>query len=543
MKKIEVFDTTLRDGAQNPGVSFSLQDKLRVINALDSFGVTYIEGGNPGSNPKDMELFLQAKDMKLNYAKLVAFCSTCRAESDAETDSQLAETVRAGTPTVALFGKCWILHVEKVIKTTAEENIRIIVDSIKYLKSHEKEVFFDAEHFFDGYKDNPVFALDVLRAAKSAGADAIVLCDTNGGTMPEEIGKITAEVVDKIGGRIGIHSHNDNGLSVASSIYAVKNGAVQVQGTVNGLGERCGNTNLCTLLPNLQLKLGYQCVSEEQMKNITLLARNIAELANTTFDEGAPFVGSYAFTHKAGMHIDAVTKISASFEHITPETVGNERNLLVSEVAGRSAVLSRMKQFGKDMTKDSPAVKKALEIVKEHESRGYQYENAEGSLLLLFLDALGMRRKFFEIRTFNIAIAEPNSCGVEYNPHGGEHPRGGERKQSAALIKVLVDGKEEIAAAEGDGPVNALDRALRKALTRFYPTLQDMKLIDFKVRVLDSASATAAKVRVLIESTDSARTWRTIGVSADIIEASWNALLESVEYKLSRDFGLLNRLD
>ena len=526
---VELYDTTLRDGAQGPGISFTMEDKLRIISALDDFGIHYIEAGNPGSNPKDAEVFIRAKELSLKNSKLAAFGSTCRAGMNAHEDKSLIETVKAGAGVVTLFGKSWLLHVEKVIKTTAEENIRIITDSIKFAKDNVREVIFDAEHFFDGYKDNPEYALEVLDRVKEAGADCLVLCDTNGGAMVDEIGEITRIVQKEIGGRIGIHCHNDNGLAIASSLSAIKNGAVQIQGTINGMGERCGNTNLCVIIPNLQLKLGYNCVGADSLKNLSFLARYVAEIANEAFTEDMPYVGSYAFTHKAGMHIDAVNKISASFEHISPELVGNERTTLVSEVAGRAALMNIMSRLVPDINKDSVELKNALNIIKNYENDGYQYENAEGSLMLLLLEATGKRRSFFSVETFKLVLSEPqndlqDNIGIA---------------QSAALIKVKVDGKEEITAAEGDGPVNALDKALRKALTTFYPQLADMKLIDYKVRVLNSTAATAAKVRVIIESSDTVRTWRTVGVSTDIIEASWKALLDSLEYKLSLDENLL----
>ena len=524
--KIEIYDTTLRDGAQNPGISFTLEDKLRIITALDEFGIQYIEAGTPGSNPKDIELFEKSAELHLKNAKLCAFVSTCRTGVKAHEDEALHKTINAGTDIVTLFGKSWLLHVEKIIKTTAEENIRIISDSIKFLKDNGKTIFFDAEHFFEGYSHNPDYALEILQTAKDAGASALILCDTNGGKMPDEIGKITKIVTDKIDIPVGIHCHDDNGLAVAGTIAAVKNGAVQIQGTANGLGERCGNTNLFVAIPNLQLKLNYDCVPPENLQNLTSLARYIAEISNVAFNESMPYVGGHAFTHKAGMHIDAVNKVPSSFEHISPELIGNTRSTLVSEVAGRAALMNKMTQLAPDITKDSPELIEALNLIKSYENEGYQFENAEGSLALLLLKSLNKRKTFFSIETFKLVLSEPNES--ESNNKAG------------ALIKVKVDGIEEITAAEGDGPVNALDKALRKALTTFYPKLADMKLIDFKVRVLNSNAATAAKVRVLIESSDNSHIWRTLGVSADIIEASWNALLDSVEYKLSLDEGLLN---
>ena len=547
--KIELYDTTLRDGAQSPGISFTTEDKLRIIAALDEFGVSYIEAGNPGSNPKDAELFDKAAGLNLKNSKLCAFCSTCRAGTNPCEDEALIKTINAGTDIVTIFGKSWLLHVEKIIKTTAVENLRIIFDSVKFLKDNGKTVFFDAEHFFDGYLDNPEYALKVLQTAKDAGASAVILCDTNGGAMHDEIGRIvrdvgatlavapvkqnanvksdlraTARVAPTENMKIGIHCHDDNGLAVAGTLAAVQNGAVQVQGTVNGLGERCGTANLCVVIPNLQLKLNYDCVPAENLKKLTGFARYIAEISNIAFNENAPYVGGHAFTHKAGMHIDAVNKLPSSVEHVSPALVGNERSTLVSEVAGRAALMNKMTQLAPDITKDSPELKAALNLIKSYENDGYQFENAEGSLALLLLKSINRRKAFFSVETFKLVLSEPN----------------GSDNRTSALIKVKVDGIEEITAAEGDGPVNALDKALRKALTTFYPKLRGMKLIDYKVRVLNSNAATAAKVRVLIESSDSnSHVWRTAGVSADIIEASWKALLDSVEYKLSLDEGLL----
>jgi len=429
-KKIELYDTTLRDGAQSPGISFTTEDKLRIIAALDEFGVDYIEAGNPGSNPKDAELFEKTAKLNLKNSKLCAFCSTCRAETKADQDEALIKTINAGTDIVTIFGKSWLLHVEKIIKTTAGENLRIIFDSIKFLKDNGKTIFFDAEHFYDGYCDNPEYALKVLQTATDAGASAVILCDTNGGKMPDEIGRIVRAVgatlavapeepnanvnsratarVAPTDIKIGIHCHDDNGLAIAGTIAAIQSGAVQVQGTINGLGERCGNTNLCVVIPNLQLKLNYDCVPEENLKNLTSLARYVAEISNVTFDENTPYVGGHAFTHKAGMHIDAVNKLPSSVEHILPDLVGNMRNTLVSEVAGRAALMNKMRQLCPDITKDSPELKNALNLIKSHENDGYQFENAEGSLSLLLLKSINRRREFFTVETFKLVLSEPN---------------------------------------------------------------------------------------------------------------------------------------
>ena len=524
--KIDLFDTTLRDGAQTPGISFGIEDKLRIIQALDEFGMDFIEAGNPGSNPKDLELFERAARLNLKNAKLVAFGPTCRAGVKASEDESLQKLIQAGTDYIVIFGKSWLLHVEKIIQTDAEENLRIIFDSIKFLRDNNKKVFFDAEHFFDGYSDNKDYALQVLRTAGTAGAEVIILCDTNGGNMPDKIGGIVSEARKTAGDaipRLGIHCHNDTGLSVASTIEAVKNGAVHIQGAINGLGERCGNADMCVLIPNLQLKLKYDCVPPENLRNLTGLARLIADISNTAFNERTAYVGGHAFTHKAGMHVDAVNKLPASFEHIRPELVGNVRDTLISEISGRAALLNRMKLFAPDISKSAPELQKVLAHIKSRENEGYQFENAEGSLDLIILEVLGRYRKFFEVEGFKVDIPEPfmgNKAGAQ--------------------IKISVGGREsETAEAEGSGPVNALDIALRTALSRFFPALENMRLIDYKVRVLNSGEATAAKVRVLIESSDNIHVWRTVGVSTDIIEASWKALLDSVGYKLSLDAGLV----
>ena len=530
-RKIEIYDTTLRDGAQNPGVSFTTEDKLRIIAELDNFGMDYIEAGNPAANPKDAEVFLKAASLNLKNAKLVAFGSTCRVNANAERDENLNILNAVKTDYTAVFGKSSLLHVEKIIKTTGDENLRIIFDSIEFL-SRTKKVFFDAEHFFDGYRYNKKYALKVLETACLAGAEKIILCDTNGGNMPGYISDVTKKVVEYISLLnkniiVGIHCHNDSGLADACSLAAVKSGAVQVQGTINGIGERCGNANLCVVIPNLQLKLNYNCVPEENLKNLTRLARYISDVSNLTFDEKMPYAGGHAFTHKAGMHIDGVFKLPESFEHIRPELTGNTRTTLISEFAGRSALLNILNKINKNnkliITKDSEILENVLGLIKSREKDGYQFENAEGSLSLLLLKSLNRNREFFSVEKFNLLLSEPEKNS----------------KKTGALIKIKVDGTEEITADEGDGPVNALDKALRKALTRFYPELSDMRLIDYKVRVLNSNEATAAKVRVLIESADNSRTWRTVGVNTDIIEASWNALLDSVEYKLSLNAGLL----
>ncbi|MFO7295437.1 MAG: citramalate synthase [Clostridia bacterium] len=518
-----IYDSTLRDGAQAEGISFTVGDKLKIAKKLDEFGVDYIEAGNPGSNPKDVEFFEKVKEIEFTHAKLVAFGSTRRAGIPPEDDVNLAALLRSGTAVVAIFGKSWDFHVTDVIRTTLDENLNMIYDSIAYMKQNGKEVVFDAEHFFDGYKANPDYALKTLEIAAQAGADWLVLCDTNGGSFPSEIAEIVKVVVGKFSSiPIGIHCHNDSGMAVANSIMAVEQGAVQVQGTFNGYGERCGNANLCTIIPNLQLKRNYYCVPPHSIAGLVNVSRYISEMANMAPNERDPYVGNCAFAHKGGMHVDAILKNPASFEHIPPESVGNERRILMSEVAGRSAILGKIQKVAPWVTKSSPEVQRLIDELKRLEHEGYQFEGAESSFELLVRRALGKDHKFFEVKDFRVLCEEPWQ---------GDY-------SASAIIKVKVDGIEEVTAAEGDGPVNALDKALRKALEVFYPQLKKMRLTDYKVRVLDTSKATAAKVRVHIESTDGEKVWGTVGVSTNIIEASWNALVDSIEYFLYNEMGM-----
>lgn len=518
-KQVYIYDSTLRDGAQAEGISFSVEDKLRIVDRLDKLGVTYIEAGNPGSNPKDLEFFSRVRKMKLSGIKLAAFGSTRRVGISVEEDNNIQSLLLADTPTVAIFGKMWDLHVTDILRTSLDENLRMIEDTLRFLKQKGKEVVFDAEHFFDGYKANRAYALQALQAAVNGGADCLVLCDTNGGCFPMEIFEITRVVCDTFQIPVGIHCHNDTGMAVANSIIAVQAGAVHVQGTFNGFGERCGNANLCTIVPNLQIKLGISCIPDEQMQKLTSAARYVSELANVSHDERAPYVGSSSFAHKGGMHIDGVNKNPVTFEHINPKLVGNERRFLTSEVSGRSTILASINEVDPAITKDSPETKQIIDRLKELEHSGYQFEGAESSFELVIRKVLGKYKPFFELDQFKVIISEPS----------------GDNYSSSAMIKVNVDGEEEITAAEGDGPVNAMDKALRKALERFYPQLKGTRLVDFKVRVLDSKSATAAKVRVLIQTTDGENVWSTVGVSTDIIEASWRALVDSIEYRLLQD--------
>ena len=518
MKQIIVYDSTLRDGAQAQGISYTVEDKLKIVDRLDKLGAAYIEAGNPGSNPKDLEFFERAKKISFRHAKLIAFGSTRRVGVAVEDDANVNSLLKAGTSAVAIFGKSWDFQVAEILKTTFDENLNMIYDTVRFFKDKGIEVVYDAEHFFDGYAANPEYAVKTLKAAADAGAASLCLCDTKGGFLPMDIYDVVKKVVGLFDLPIGIHCHNDNGMAAAGSVVAVQAGAAQVQGTINGFGERCGNANLCTIIPTLQLKMGYSCIPEESMSELTATARAFSEIANVIHDERSPYVGKTAFAHKAGMHADAVNKNTAAYELIDPETVGNERTFLMSEVAGRSAVLNLINKVEPSITRDSPETKLILEKLKEMEYNGYQYEGAESSFELIVRKILGKYHPFFELKDFKVIVSEPMANEVN----------------STAMIKIKVGSQEEITAAEGDGPVNALDNAVRKALVRFYPAITEMKLTDYKVRVLDSTSATAAKVRVLIESTDGEEFWTTIGVSTDIIEASWKALVDSIEYKLSK---------
>lgn len=518
--KVLIFDSTLRDGAQGQGISFSLEDKLKIVKVLDSLGVDYIEAGNPGSNPKDMEFFKRIKDIKLNKSKIVAFGSTRRPKIKAEEDKNLHNLLEAGTDVTVIFGKSWDFQVTDILKTSLEENIKMISDTISYLVSKNKEVIFDAEHFFDGYKENADYAMATLVAAKEAGATTVVLCDTNGGSLPDEIKKITEKVVNKVGGNVGIHCHNDIGMAVANSIVAVQAGANHIQGTFIGVGERCGNANLSTIIPTLQLKMGYNMITEDNLSELTAVARFIAEISNITLEDETPYVGNSAFAHKGGMHIDAVCKAPRAYEHIKPELVGNSRRFLISEVSGKSTIFKKIQKVFPNISKDSPEVQLVTDRLKELEYEGYQFEGAEGSVELVMRKIIGKYQPFFKLNHFKVF---------------SEQPSGEQAFTSSVMINVTVDGKNQISAAEGDGPVNALDKALRKALEVFYPALRNVRLVDYKVRVLDSESATGAKVRVLIESTDGNENWSTVGVSRDVIQASWIALVDSIEYKLIKD--------
>ena len=519
-KKIKIFDSTLRDGSQGQGISFSLEDKMKIVKALDDLGVAYIEAGNPGSNPKDMEFFKRIQDIDLNTAKIAAFGATRKPNIRAEDDGNLKNMLLASTEVTVIFGKAWDFQVKDILKTTLEENIKMISETVEYLVNKGKEVIFDAEHFFDGYKSNEKYALETLNAAKEAGATTIVLCDTNGGSLPDEIKDITSIVIKEIGGDIGIHCHDDIGMAVANSVMSVEAGVNHVQGTFIGIGERCGNANLSAIIPTLKLKMGMEVIPDDNLKKLTNVARFIAEISNITLKDEAPYVGGSAFAHKGGMHIDAVCKSSCAYEHIDPEAVGNRRRFLISEVSGKSTIYTEIQKIFPRIAKDSEEVKKVTQKLKELEYEGYQFEGAEGTIELVMRKIIGKYRPFFKLNHFKV-ISEQISDDSDFN--------------SVVMINVNVDGKEEMSAASGKGPVDALDKALRKALEVFYPKLSHVRLVDYKVRVLDSENATSAKVRVLIESTDGIENWSTVGVSRDIMQASWIALVDSIEYKLIKD--------
>jgi 2-isopropylmalate synthase len=513
---VKIFDTTLRDGTQGEGVSLSVEDKLKIAQKLDALGVHYIEGGWPGSNGKDIEFFHRVKELNLTNAKITAFGSTRRKDSRADADPNLLKILESGVKVATIFGKSWDFHVHKAIQTTLEENLAMIYDSVKFLKDSGLEVIYDAEHFFDGFKNNEDYALQTIRKAEAAGADWIVLCDTNGGSLPEEVKAIVTKVTQTISKPIGIHAHNDCELGVANSLAAVSAGARQVQGTINGYGERCGNANLCSVIPNLQLKLGFHCISDEQLCTLTPVARYVSEIANMHMPAGQPYVGNAAFAHKGGIHVSAILRHAKTYEHITPELVGNKQRVLVSELAGQSNLIVKAQELNLDFDKNSPKVKSIIERVKELEHQGYQFEGADASLELLLREALEGLDEVFALESFKIIVEKSAGRGVV----------------TEAIVKVKVHGETMLTAAEGNGPVNALDVALRKALMPYYPDIQQMHLTDYKVRVFDEKDATAAKVRVLIETADIDNTWNTVGVSENIIEASWNALADSIRYAL-----------
>ncbi|MGC9505287.1 citramalate synthase [Baaleninema sp.] len=517
--RLWIYDTTLRDGAQCEGLSLSLEDKLRIARKLDELGVPFIEGGWPGANPKDVQFFWQLKENPLQNSQVVAFCSTRRPGRTAADDPMLQPILAAGTHWITLFGKSWDLHVTEGLKTSLDENLAMIRDTIEYFRSQGRRVIYDAEHWFDGYKQNSEYAIKTLQAAAEAGAEWLTLCDTNGGTLPHEIGEIVSEVISELGTSVplGIHTHNDSDTAVANALSAVLAGATMVQGTINGYGERCGNANLCSAIANLQLKLGYHCLEDDRLLTLTETSRFVSEVVNLAPDDRAPFVGRSAFAHKGGIHVSAVQRNPLTYEHIRPEAIGNQRRIVISDQSGLSNVLAKARSFGIELDKHNPACREILEQLKTLENEGYQFEAAEASFDLLMREALGRRPMLFEIKGFQVHCNQGDGDG---------------ESNSLATVKVRVNGKDFLEAAEGNGPVSALDAALRKALVNLFPEIADFHLVDYKVRILDSQSGTAAKTRVLLESTNGHQRWTTVGVSTNIIDASYQAVVEGLEYGL-----------
>jgi len=517
--KVEIYDTTLRDGAQGEGIAFSLEDQLVVTHLLDGLGIHYIEGGQPASNPKAVSYFDRVKRLELRHSKPVAFGGTCHPRLKPKEDDALKKLLDAGTDIVTIVGKSWDFHVRKVLRTSLKKNLGIIEGTIRFLKSRKREVFFDAEHFFDGFKENADHALETLRAAARGGASRIILCDTNGGSMMDLVSEAIDAAKQTVDIPLGIHVHNDSGLATANTLIAVKKGIAQVQGTMNGYGERCGNADLCVIIPNLCLKLGYRAITDARLRKLREVSHNISELANKAPRTNQPYVGHSAFAHKGGWHADAVEKDPRTCEHVVPDTIGNRRRVLVSELAGKGSVAAKARSIGIDIDRKDQRTKELVGRLKALEEAGYQFEGADASLELLMHKAGGTHKSFFRHAGFRVIVEK----------------RADDRIVSEATIKVVVDGVEEHTAADGNGPVNALDNALRKALEPFYEELGDMRLSDFKVRILDAKSGTGAKTRVLIESSDKDDTWNTVGVHENIIEASWEALVDSVEYKLLKE--------
>jgi 2-isopropylmalate synthase len=519
-RQIRIYDTTLRDGTQGEGVSFSMEDKVRLASRLDALGIHYIEGGWPGSNPKDLRFFHRMQDVTLKTAKLAAFSMTRRAGGVCDADANMQAILESGAPVATIVGKSWDFHVTHALETTLHENLAMIGDTIAWLGPKMEEVIFDAEHFFDGFRANRDYALATLKAADAAGARWLVLCDTNGGTLPTQLVEIIREVKRHVRSPLGIHVHNDAECAVANSLAAVQEGVDHVQGTINGFGERCGNANLVSIVPTLMLKMGLDCLPEAHLRELRELARFTAELANRKPWAAQPYVGDSAFAHKGGMHVSAVLKHPETYEHIAPEAVGNRRRVLVSELAGKSNILYKAREYGIDLDRETPDSRRILDQLKALEDQGFQFEGAEASFELLMERALGRHRPFFDLDAYRVIVEEQNA----------------DREPVAeATVRVRVKGMLEHTAAAGNGPVDALDHALRKALEEFYPSLREMKLLDYKVRILDESKGTAAKTRVLITSGDGRETWGTVGVADNIIEASWQALVDSIEYKLRAD--------
>ena len=518
-KFIELLDTSLRDGAQARGIAFSVGDKLRLCQALDEFGIPYIEAGNPASNPKERDFLEQARKLRLNTAKLTAFGSTRHKNMAVEEDPSVAALLGAQTPVVTIFGKAWDLHAERVLGVSLQQNLDLIAETLGFFAQRGRMVVFDAEHFVDGWLRNPQYAMQVLQAARQGGAARLVLCDTNGGALPEQVAAAVRQADAAFPGMVGIHCHDDSGLATANSLAAVQAGAIHVQGTFLGYGERCGNLNLSALLPTLQLKLGYDCVPAQSMASLTTTARQVAEFSNVALDDRTPYVGSNAFAHKGGMHIDGVSKLTESFEHIDPAAVGNQRQFLLSEVAGRTALAQRISRLFPDISRENPQIATLTQRLKELEHEGYQYEGADASFELLVRKHLQPYEPFFTVDYYKIL---------------GEAPDDDTGISAYGSVRVDVGGRKQVTAGEGDGPVHALDQAMRKALEVFFPVLSKVHLTDYKVRVVNSRMATAARVRVIIESSDGEREWSTVGVSTDVIAASMQALVDSIEYELIR---------
>jgi 2-isopropylmalate synthase len=527
MITVQLYDTTLRDGAQQEGISFSVEDKLKICQKLDELGIDFIEGGWPGSNPKDTEFFAQAQNLHLTHSTLVAFGSTRHANSQVEEDLNLQALLQAKTKVVTIVGKAWDKQVARVLETTLEENLSMITDSITYLRAKGLRVFFDAEHFFDGYKDDPEYALQVVMAAAKAGAECVVLCDTNGGSLPQQIAEAIKAVQKASHVPLGIHAHNDAELAVANSLAAVEAGVVQVQGTINGYGERCGNANFCSIIPTLKLKMGIDCVTDKQLSKLSDVSRYISELANMPHYDRLPYVGDDAFTHKGGIHVSGLIKWEDSYQHVKPSLVGNRPHVVVSELAGKGSVIFKAKERGLPIPKGKE-IEEVLEQIKLLEKQGFQYDVAEASFDLLVRRAQPDYQPPFELVDFMVVVEKRRRPPTRGNQ---------EEPLSEATIKVKVDDRIVHTAAEGDGPVDALDQALRKALLQFYPDLTAVKLIDYKVRILEESAGTASLVRVLIESSDGQENWRTVGSSSNIIEASWLALADSMEYWLTKQAG------
>lgn len=521
MRKIEIYDTTLRDGTQAEDFNLSLEDKIRTSKKLDELGIHYIEGGWPGSNPKDVAYFKEIKNYELKHAKVAAFGSTHNPRASADKDRNLAALLKAKTEVITIFGKSWNVHVRDALRTTLKRNLEIIHDSLAFLRPKTWKLFYDAEHFFDGFKADPEYALATLKLALKAGADCLVLCDTNGGTLTTELQKIIRRVKKEFPkAELGIHTHNDSELAVANSLAAVELGANHVQGTMNGVGERCGNANLCSIIPAIRLKMKLDCISDEQLGKLRESSRYILELANIRPFRYQPYVGRSAFAHKGGIHVAAVERNPKTYEHLDPELIGNRRRVLVSDLSGRSTIKQKAEQYGLKISSKDPVAMQVLEELKQLEHEGFQYEAAEGSFELLLNRAVGKVKRYFELVGFRVLVSKTDE---------------GQPAESEATVMVKVGGKVEHTAAAGVGPVNALDSALRKALEKFYPQLADMRLNDYKVRVLPGKEGTAAKVRVLIESVDREGVWGTVGVSENILEASWLALVDSINYKMFKD--------